>query len=209
MSARDAVLFLDLLGTFAFALNGALTAARTIRVDIVGILVLGLMTAVGGGMTRDVLIGAIPPAAFTHWYYLVAAAIGSIIIFFVKAPGTAIMRAILVLDAIGLSLFAVVGAGKAVEFGLNPVPAILVGVITAVGGGTIRDVMIGEVPAILTRDLYAIPALLGASIAVLLPSDESVGISAALLGALSCFAVRMLGLRFHINAPRARIRAEE
>lgn len=94
MSARDVVLFLDLVGTFAFSPNGALTAAKTIRVDIIGVLMLGLVTAVGGGIMRDVLIGAIPPAAFTAWYCVAVAAVGAMIVFFVKAAPGKVMAAI-------------------------------------------------------------------------------------------------------------------
>lgn len=195
------VLALDLLGTFAFAINGALTAARKVRLDIVGILTLGVVTGVGGGMLRDVLIGAVPPVAFTNWVYLAAASLGAVIAFFISRPTRLLHRSILILDAVGLSLFCVVGAAKALDFGLAPVPAIILGAISAVGGGTIRDMLIGEVPSILTSGLYAIPALIGASVAV--AGYDSFGGPAAVAGALLCFAIRLVGLRYGLNAPVA------
>ena len=132
MTVTAVVLALDLLGIFAFAVNGALTSARKVRLDIVGILTLGMVTAVGGGMLRDVLIGAIPPLAFTYWPYLAVAAAGSMIAFFISRPPRFLNRAILVLDAAGLSLFCVAGAYRALNFGLDPGPAIVLGAVPGV-----------------------------------------------------------------------------
>lgn len=199
------VLVIDLLGTFAFALNGALTALRHVRLDIVGVVVLGVMTAVGGGITRDVLIGDTPPAAFRVWYYLTIAILASLVAFFWREPESRkLLRPVLVLDAVGLSLFCVVGTQKGLEHGLNPGSAILLGVITAVGGGTIRDVMTGTVPSVLTSGLYAIPALVGATITALSTVLPDSGVLIAVAGALACFAIRMVGVRYRLNAPIAR-----
>lgn len=203
MSAAAFVLVIDLVGTFVFAVNGALTATRAVHLDIVGVLVLGVITAVGGGITRDVLIGAVPPVAFTRWYYLAAAGLGALLAFFISLPPRRLTGAITVLDAVGLSLFCVTGAQKAVEHGLDPAAAIIVGAIAAVGGGTIRDITIGKVPSILTSGLYAIPALLGASIEVLSEPLCTYGIPVALVGAIVCFVVRMLGVWFKLEAPKA------
>lgn len=195
-------LALDLAGTFAFALNGALTAIRIARLDVVGVVTLGMITALGGGIIRDIFLGSLPPATFSDWRYLAVAALGSLIAFgFGRSLGR-LSRPIEVLDAAGLSLFAVSGASKALEFGLGPGQAIILGAVTAVGGGTIRDMMIGRVPTVLTSGLYAIPALVAALVLV---CGERIGVhefSAALVGAGLCFAIRLLGLRFHWNAPR-------
>ena len=204
MSAADVVRALDLLGVFVFAVNGALTAEQKARIDVVGVLTLGIMTALGGGLVRDLCIGAVPPAAFTDRYYLAVAAGGALIATFVSQLPRLLHHSMLVLDAVGLSLFAVVGAQKAVEFGLDPAPAILLGAVTAVGGGTIRDVLIGEIPSVLTSGLYAIPALIGGAVAVGTIHHPVLGIPGALLGAALCFTIRMLGLRFNIDAPAAR-----
>lgn len=179
----------DYLGTFAFALNGAMAATRVVRLDIVGVVTLGIITATGGGVVRDVLLGAL-------------------IAFFVARPHHILNSTVQVLDAIGLSLFCVVGAQKALAFGVEPIPAVLLGVITAVGGGTIRDMMLGRVPTILTSELYAIPALVGATLVVvpfaIWHLDGVLGVSTQLVGAIACFLIRTLAIHFKLSAPIAR-----
>lgn len=201
MSASEFVFAIDIMGTFVFALNGAITASRAVALDIVGILVLGVTTAIGGGILRDVLIGAIPPGAFTHWYYLATAGGGAIIAFFISRLPRLLEWPMLILDAAGLSLFCVSGAQKALNFGLDFGPAIILGTITAVGGGTIRDIIIGEVPSVLSSGLYAIPAMVGSTMTVLAVPDKILGVPVALLAASSCFIIRMAGVYFNLNAP--------
>ena len=199
------LLVLDLVGTFAFALNGALTAIRAVDVDLVGVLTLGVITAVGGGIVRDVLLGALPPATFVDWRYLAVAAAGALIAFCFSRRLRRLRISIHVLDAAGLSLFAVTGTGKALELGMGPAQAVLLGALTGVGGGTIRDVLIRRVPDVLRTGLYAIPALVAGALVVLTSRvglDQVLGAPAALTAAGACFAIRMVGLRFHLNAPR-------
>jgi uncharacterized membrane protein YeiH len=199
------LLVLDLVGTFAFALNGALTAVRVAHVDIVGVITLGAVTALGGGILRDILLDALPPATFVDWRYLAVAASGGVIVFLFSRPLTRVTSSIDVLDAAGLSLFAVTGASKALELGLGPVQAIILGTVTAVGGGTVRDVLIREVPSVLSSGLYAIPALIGAALAVGATSagvDRVLGAPAALGAAGACFVIRLLGLHFGLDAPK-------
>ena len=194
MSDPPVLLVLDLAGTFAFALNGALTAVRTAHLDIVGVITLGMITAVGGGIIRDV-----------DWRYLAVAAGGGLIAFLFSRGLDRFTRLIDLLDAAGLSLFAVTGAGKALELGVGPAQAIILGAVTGVGGGTVRDVLIQRVPSVLSSGLYAIPALVGAALVV---AAESVGISTllgvpvALGAAVVCFLIRMVGLHFEIDAPK-------
>ena len=192
---------LDLVGTFAFALNGALTALRAARLDVVGVVTLGMITALGGGTLRDVLLDALPPATFTDWRYLAVAAAGGLIAAVAGRRLDRLTRPITVLDAAGLGLFAVTGATKAVDLGFGPVQAVLVGGITAVGGGTLRDVLVRRVPFVLSSELYAIPALLGAGVVVVLPLLGVDLVVAAVAGAVLCFAVRMVGVRYGLNAP--------
>jgi uncharacterized membrane protein YeiH len=195
------LLALDLAGTFVFGLNGALTAVRTARLDIVGILALAVITALGGGITRDVLIGAVPPAAFGDWRYLALALGGGVVAFVLSRRLERLETPILVLDAVGLSVFAVIGTVKALEFHLGIGPAILLGAITAVGGGTIRDMLIRRIPSVLHSDLYAIPALIAAGLTAAAVALGIYGLPAALGAAAVCFAVRMAGVRFRLNAP--------
>jgi len=195
------LLALDLAGTFAFALNGALTAVRMARLDVVGVLTLGIITALGGGILRDLMIGAVPPATFSDWRYLAVATAGGLIAFFLGQRLDRMAGPINVLDAAGLSLFAVTGASKALEFGLGPVQAVILGAVTGVGGGTIRDVMIQRIPTVMRAELYAIPALAGATVTVIAIKTDLYNVATAILAALVCFAIRMLGVRLGLNAP--------
>ncbi|MFG1930882.1 trimeric intracellular cation channel family protein [Mycobacterium sp. NPDC048908] len=195
------LLVLDLIGTFVFGLNGALTAVRAARLDVVGVVTLGMMTALGGGVVRDVVIGAIPPATFRDWRYFALALGGGLIAFVLSRWLIRLETPITVLDAIGLSVFAVIGASKAVEFGLGVAPALLLGVVTAVGGGTIRDTMVGQIPTVLRSELYAIPALVAAAITVAAIRLDVYGLPAALAAAAACFVIRMIGVRFDLHAP--------
>lgn len=203
MSAQPPLLLaLDLVGTFAFGLNGALTAIRATRLDVVGVVTLGMMTALGGGVIRDILLGSVPPATFQDWYYFALALAGALIAFAMGHWLHRLESPITVLDAVGLSVFAVIGADKAIEYGLGAGPAVLLGVITAVGGGTIRDLMIGQVPTVLRSELYAIPAMVAATLTVAALGLEIYGLGAAMAAAAVCFVIRMLGVHFGVNAPR-------
>lgn len=195
------LLALDLTGTFAFGLNGALTAVRAARLDIVGVVALGMITAIGGGIIRDVLINSLPPATFSDWRYLAVAAAGGFIAFALGQRLDRLASPITLLDAAGLSLFAVTGASKALDFGLGVGQAIILGTITGVGGGTLRDVLIREIPSVLRSGLYAVPALIGAGVTVATVRTGVYGVPAALGAAAACFLIRMLGVRYGLNAP--------
>lgn len=201
MTETPLLLVLDLAGTFAFALNGALTAVRVTRLDIVGVVTLGMITALGGGIVRDILIDDLPPATFSDWRYLAVAAAGSLLAFLFGRVLDRLARPITVLDAAGLSLFAVTGASKALQLGLGPAQAVILGAITGVGGGTLRDVLTQRVPTVLRSELYAIPALAGATLTVVSIRLESYGVVAAVCAAAVCFTIRLLGVRFDLNAP--------
>jgi uncharacterized membrane protein YeiH len=195
---------LDLTGTFAFALNGAFTAIRAARLDIVGVVALGMITAMGGGIIRDILIDSLPPATFSDWRYLAVAAGGSLLAFFLGPRLERLSMPINVLDAAGLSLFAVTGATKALDFGLGVAQAVILGAVTGVGGGTVRDMVTQRVPTVMRSELYAIPALVGATLAVIAVRVGVYGVPAALVAAAACFAIRMVGVRYNLNAPRPR-----
>lgn len=196
------LLALDLTGTFVFGLNGALTAVRAARLDVVGVVALGMITALGGGVIRDVLVGSIPPATFRDWRYFVLAAGGALIAFALSRRLERLEVPITVLDALGLSVFAVIGTDKALEFGLGIGPALLLGVVTGVGGGTLRDVLVRQIPSVLRSELYAIPALVAAALTVAAVHLGLYGVPAALGAAAVCFVIRMLGVRFRLHAPR-------
>jgi len=203
MTEAPLLLALDLSGTFVFAVNGALTGLEAARIDIVGVLTLGMVTGLGGGIMRDVLINALPPAAFRYWPYLAVAAGGALVAFFFSRALRRFALPIDLLDAAGLSLFCVAGAAKSLQYGLGPAPAVILGAVTGVGGGTIRDVLVRRVPTVLTSGLYAIPALVGAAIAVTAVRTGSYGAPAAVGAAVACFLIRAAGIRYNLNAPVA------
>src|SRR3954467_7109630 len=159
------ILGLNLAGTFVFGLSGGVAAVRA-KLDLFGVVLLAAGVGLAGGITRDVLIGT-RPATFRDWRYLAAAAAAGVVCFFAGRVLERAERSIMIFDALGLGLFAVTGATKALQFGLGPVPAILLGTITGVGGGMLRDVLLREVPTVLREGLYAIPALLGATVLVI------------------------------------------
>jgi uncharacterized membrane protein YeiH len=195
---------LELIGVFAFGVSGALMAVRR-DFDVIGIAMLAVITAIGGGVLRDLLIGDTPPPAFTDWPYLVVPLAAAAITFFAHPAVERLTRALLLFDAAGLGLFCVTGTVKSLDYGLGPVAAAALGVTTAVGGGLLRDVIARETPALVRPDseLYAVPAIAGAlAVAVAWELDAySPAIGAA--AALAVFAVRLLALRRGWRAPRA------
>jgi uncharacterized membrane protein YeiH len=205
----------DLLGVFSAAASGALTAIRK-GLDLVGIAVLGAVTGLGGGAVRDLMIGAIPPAFLTDWWYLTTATLAVGAVIFVEygfSPAGAALRerlkigpAYFIADSLTLGFFAVSGTGKALQYGIAAVPAALLGVVTAVGGGVIRDMLVAEVPTVLRRDFYAIPALIGALIIVVAAQLEPAATPLAFVGAGTTAALRMIGVRrsWHARLPQSR-----
>jgi uncharacterized membrane protein YeiH len=194
-------LALDLIGVFVFALSGGLVAVKK-GFDLFGVLVLAAAAALGGGILRDVLIGAVPPVGISDWRLLSAAALGGLVTFGFH-PGVArISRFVRVLDAAGLAVFAVSGSLKAVSFGVTPVASVLVGVMTAVGGGVLRDLLAGQVPEVLRRELYAVPAMLG-SILVVVASELDVRRDWVVwLAVVLVFVMRIIAVRLDLNAPK-------
>ena len=194
--------FLDLIGTFVFALSGAV-AERQKGLDIFGIFSIAFTVACGGGIIRDLCIGAIPPAGLTNWLYLLMVLAATIIGIGFSRIVNLLNHPVLLFDALGLSVFAVAGARKAIYFGHNYEVAILLAIVTAVGGGVIRDILLARIPVILKKEIYASAAMVGAMIVVagdyLHYSKEAVSVIAI----LACFGLRFLGLHFHWNLPFA------
>ena len=197
----SAQLAFDLVGVFVFALSGGLVAVRK-RFDLFGVLVLACAAALGGGIMRDLLIGSVPPVGISDWRLLTAAALGGIVTFLFHPGVERVTRFVRVLDAAGLAAFAVAGSLKAVTtLDVSPVASVLVGVITAIGGGIVRDLLAGQVPEVLRRELYAVPALLGAVIVVVAAQLGSLQDWVLWAAAGLVFAVRLLAVRLDLNAP--------
>src|SRR5690349_19783209 len=156
----------DLAGTFVFALSGATMGVKH-RLDLFGVLVLSYAAGNAGGITRDVLIGAVPPAAVRDWRYVAVSILAGLLTFYWYRIINLLRSPVLVFDAAGLALFAVSGAGKALVFGAGPVAATLLGMLTGIGGGMLRDILVREIPTVLRTELYAVAALVGAAMVVL------------------------------------------
>lgn len=196
-----ALVVLDLVGIWVFAISGGLVAVRK-DLDIFGVLVLSLTTGLGGGFIRDVLLGAVPPSSLADWRYLMVPVAAGLVTFWFHPTLGRMERVVNVFDAAGLAVFCVTGALKAMAYGLGPVPAALLGMVTGIGGGMMRDLLAGRVPVVLRDELYATPALLGAGLAVL---GHGVGLPAAVVAppaALVCFTWRVLAMRRGWHAPR-------
>lgn len=189
-----ALVWLDLAGVFFFAVSGSLLAARK-QFDIVGSLLLASLVALGGGVIRDIILNT-TPAAFTNPAYLAPPLLATVLVYFLFSSMQRFTSLLVLFDAGGLALFCITGTLKALTFGMNPVAAILLGVTTAVGGGLLRDITANEVPQLFnSRDLYALPALLGASLTTVLWL-------AGIFGALTAGAVAGLVFAFRVVAWR-------
>lgn len=197
------LLVLDLAGTFVFALSGA-TAGVERRLDLFGILVLSFVAGNFGGITRDLMIGAVPPAGISDWRYLAVSLLAGVITFYRYGAVDRLRSPVLVFDAAGLALFAVSGAHKALVFGLNPLMAALLGMLTGIGGGMVRDVLLANIPTVLRADIYATAALAGAAVVVVGELLKLPPTATTIVGALLCFGLRLMALRRGWHLPVAR-----
>ena len=186
----ESVRLIDLIGTFVFALSGAVAGVKQ-RLDLFGVLTLSFAAATAGGILRDVLIGAVPPAAIQDWRYLALSLLAGIVTFYWHPFIDKMKSPVQLFDALGLGLCAIAGSGKALAFHLEPVGAVLMGVLTGIGGGIARDLLISKVPAVFTAELYAVAALAGAAIHV----AGNTATPAAALGGLVCVALRLMAIR--------------
>lgn len=199
------VLAVDFIGTFAFAISGATAGVRK-GLDLFGVLVLAFAAATAGGIARDVLLGATPPLALVDPRYFGIAMLAALVTFYRYEAIERLRNPLQLSDAVGLALFAVLGAGKAIAAGLGPVGAVMLGILSGIGGGIVRDVLVMQVPAVLQRELYAVAALLGAAIVV---GGAALGYPlavASLAGAVACFGLRLLAMRRGWQLPVARPR---
>jgi len=213
--AAGTLLVLDLMGTFVFALSGAVAGVRE-RLDLFGVLVLSFAAASAGGIMRDLLIGAVPPAAISDWRYVAISLFAGLVVFFSYPVSERIRNwrnHVLIFDAAGLALFAVAGTQKALGYRLNPVMAALLGVLTGVGGGMLRDVLVAQIPNVLRAELYAVAALAGAVVVVVGHVLNLPPTAMAAAGAAVCFGIRLVAIRrgWHLpvaGAPRRNSKAD-
>jgi uncharacterized membrane protein YeiH len=194
IEASRLLFVLDLAGTAVFAISGAAVGVRH-RLDILGVCVLAFVAGNAGGMLRDVLIGAVPPAAFAGWQHVATSLVAGIVTFFWHPRLERLRTPILLFDAAGLGLFAVSGTQKALAFGLNPFVAALLGMLTGIGGGMLRDVLVREVPIVLREDLYAVAALAGAAVVVAGHLLDLSPAAITITGAALCMGIRLAAIR--------------
>lgn len=193
----------DLAATFVFALEGALTAVIA-GLDPVGVTVLAFLTALGGGMMRDVLLGALPPAAVGDPVYTMIVLLASAAAWMFHALIVAMPPGLLVtLDAMGLTLAMIAGTDKAIDRGIHPLVCTFIGAINGAGGGVLRDIAINIVPRVLRVDIYASAALFGAAIIAFGRLGGLSARRATVLGGLGCFALRLAAVRFGWQLPTA------
>lgn len=203
LKAETIVVAADLVGTLVFAVEGALSAMRG-GLDLLGVMVISFVAALGGGVIRDLLIGATPPNAIRDWRYPVLTFLAGFFTFVFHSTVQAFPPEwMLLLDAAGLALFAVAGVEKAILFGIRPFIAMLMGTVTAVGGGVVRDILLSRVPAVLQVDIYATAAFFGAFVVL---AARRLGLSpgaAAFVGGAACFTLRMVAVTRGWHLPRA------
>lgn len=193
---------LDLVGTAAFAASGAWAAIRN-RMDLFGVLVLGLVTATGGGTLRDLLLGDAPPFCLRDETYLYVSLAVALAVFFLHPRLEWLAHPLLYFDAIGLGTFVVIGTGKALAFKMGFLGAVMMGVMTATAGGVVRDVLSNHVPLILRKEIYASACLAGGVLLVLLYKTPLPQPLTALLAALAVIVLRLLAIRHNWALPRA------
>lgn len=209
------LLILNIIGTVAFAVSGAMTAIRK-EMDLLGVTIVGAVTAVGGGIMRDIIIGKIPPDAFTDPSYVLIAFITAVVVFayvyfrasgFEKISGATFQKIVLLADTVGLAAFSVLGVEVAFKAGDGPklFLTVFLGTITGVGGGVIRDLLVGDKPYILCKHIYACASIAGALICALL-WDFSGQEAATLIGTATVIIIRLLAIHFQWNLPRIRHR---
>lgn len=203
---------LELAGTISFAISGAMVAIKK-RVDLFGVIFLGIITALGGGMLRDTMIGVVPPAMFQNPVNLAAAAGAALFVFLVAA---AFKKKYLseektidsinnVVDALGLGAFTVIGVQATINagFGENKILLIAMGLVTGIGGGLIRDLMVMEIPFVLRKRVYAVASLVGGGLFCLLGKFQTPEYLNVFVSVFTVFLIRILATRFKWNLPKA------
>lgn len=194
--------FLDLIGTAIFAITGALKAFEY-RLDLLGVITLGLVTGIGGGTIRELILGETPPFILTDFNYLYIAIATSLIVFFWHRKVESHRKLFYFLDAVGLGVFAVIGSLAGIAAHLSPIGIGLIATLTAVGGGAIRDISVGEIPFIFCKEIYASAALAGTLVFQLLLHFDFAVELAAIVSIFLTSGIRIVSMRFDWNLPRA------
>lgn len=193
-------MLVELIGLVAFAASGALAAVRA-RLDVFGVVVLAMTTALGGGIMRDLLLGVHPPTTLRSWPFLLVPAVTGLLVFWFHPQVAKLRRAVLLADAVGLGVFVTAGTTTALQFDVPAYTACLIGMTTGIGGGALRDVLLREIPMVLRREIYAVAALAGAVVVAVgawLRLDSS---WVTVIGSAIVVAIRLIALWRKWDAP--------
>ena len=201
---KEIILILDLFGTAVFAATGAIKGVRK-HLDIFGVTVLACCVGVGGGITRDAILGAVPVAALQHWTYLGVCIAVALITFFTVRFWLRLRNIIQICDAVGLGVFTAIGCSKGLSYEVSFIGVLLCGTITAIGGGMIRDVLVREVPVVLRSDFYATASLLGGVVCYLLAFSNTNWFVNFALTSLFVFSLRYLAIHYKFRLPEAHV----
>lgn len=197
----DIIYALDILGTFAFAISGALVAIKK-RFDIFGVIIIAFVTAVGGGMLRDVLIDSHPINWIADMNYLWTIFTAVFITFLFKSKIAPLRKTFLLFDTIGIGVFTLLGLQKCLDFGLHQFIALLMGMISAVFGGVLRDVLTQKVPLIFKKEIYASACLAGGSVYLLLNFLSVNHTIQFIISALVIIIIRIFSVRYRLELPK-------
>lgn len=200
MIEHNLFVFVDLLGTFAFAVSGALAAEQK-RLDLFGLFTISYMTACGGGIVRDLCLGSLPPVGISDWRYLATSVIATVMAIWTRPIIDNLKHPVAIFDSLGLGFFAAFGAHKALVLSQNVEVAIILGAVTAVGGGALRDLSLNRVPIIMQKEIYAMAALVGGSIQVLGQLMEWKITATPWFAVSICLIIRLLALRYSWSLP--------
>ena len=195
------LVLIDLLGTLAFAISGA-SKAIYYKLDWLGLLVMAIVTGVGGGITRDLLLNSTPPIALQNPNYIMVCIAGAFLTLVVKKRFRFFMKLVLIIDALGLGFFTAVGASKAAQMDSGALAIVLLAMITAAGGGLIRDILVSEIPQVLRSDFYATAALLGGLLFLGLQNTNFSFSTQILITTFFTFIIRLIAIRHKFNLPK-------
>lgn len=195
------LVLIDLLGTLAFAISGA-SKAIYYKLDWLGLLVMAIVTGVGGGITRDLLLGSTPPLALQNPNYIMVCIAGAFLTLVVEKRFRFFMKFVLIIDALGLGFFTAVGASKAAQMESGALAIVLLAMITAAGGGLIRDILVSEIPQVLRSDFYATAALLGGLLFLGLQHTTFSFPTQILITTFFTFIIRLIAIRQKFNLPK-------
>ncbi|MBL4605227.1 MAG: trimeric intracellular cation channel family protein [Flavobacteriaceae bacterium] len=197
----DIIYVLDIIGTFAFAISGALVASKK-NFDLFGVIIIAFVTAVGGGMLRDVLINAHPINWIGDLNYIWTILIAVIFTLLFKSKIAPLGKTMFLFDTIGIGVFTILGLQKGLSYELHPFVSLIMGMISAVFGGVIRDVLTNEVPLIFKKEIYALACLSGGAVYLLvinIPLSKPVSF---IIGALIVIIIRSIAVKFHLELPK-------